>query len=145
MKLDMSLFEWRWKNSSRNRDIDKICDVGTKFIARSRISKGKLGWNQGDICLLSKAQISLQNSVRVAEIKLISFGGGAGEWDGKNLVRKLKILSLKRSRNVLAREEASIWGLWKWVWRISVNSRYLWGKSTPRIRIDPPTENLKKQ
>ena len=29
-------------------------------------------------CLLLKAQMSLQISVRVAEIKLISFGGGAG-------------------------------------------------------------------
>ena len=47
-------------------------------------------------------------------MKLISFGGGAGgkrngsgEGDGRNLVRMRSILSLKKSRNVLAREDAS--------------------------------------
>ena len=46
----------------------------------------------------------------MAGIKLISLGGGAGgkrngsgESDGKNLVRMRSILSLKKSRNVLAR------------------------------------------
>ena len=50
----------------------------------------------------------------MAEIKLIIFGGGtggkrngSGEWGGKNLVRMRSILSLKTSRNVLAREDAS--------------------------------------
>ena len=53
-------------------------------------------------------------SVSVAGIKLISLGGGAGgkrngsgESDGKNLVRMRSILSLKKSRNVLARDGAS--------------------------------------
>ena len=47
-------------------------------------------------------------------MKLISFGGGAGgkrngsgESDGENLVRMRSILSLKKSRNVLARDDAS--------------------------------------
>ena len=47
-------------------------------------------------------------------MKLISFGSGAGgkrngsgESDGKNLVRMRSILSLKNSRNVLARDDAS--------------------------------------
>ena len=47
--------------------------------------------------------MSLQILVRVAEIKVISFGGGvggkrngSGEWDGKNLVR-------------MARKDATIW------------------------------------
>ena len=51
--------------------------------------------------------------MRVAGIKLISFGGGAGgkrngseESDGVNLVRMRSILSLKKSRNVLARDNA---------------------------------------
>ena len=46
----------------------------------------------------------------MAGIKLISLGGGAdgkrngsGESDGKNLMRIRSILSLKKSRNVLAR------------------------------------------
>ena len=50
----------------------------------------------------------------MAGIKLISLGGGAGgkrngsgESDGKNLVRMRSILSLKKSRNVLARDGAS--------------------------------------
>ena len=50
----------------------------------------------------------------MAGIKLIIFGGGAcgkingsGERDGKNLVRMRSILSLKKSRNMLAREDAS--------------------------------------
>ena len=50
----------------------------------------------------------------MAGIKLISLGGGAGgkrngsgESDGKNLVRMRSILSLKKSRNVLARDDAS--------------------------------------
>ena len=50
----------------------------------------------------------------MARIKLIIFGGGAGgkrngsgERDGKNLVRMRSILSLKKSRNVLAMEDAS--------------------------------------
>ena len=58
--------------------------------------------------------MSLWISVRVAGIKLISLGGGAGgkrngsgESDGKNLVRMRSILSLKKSRNVLARDDAS--------------------------------------
>ena len=47
-------------------------------------------------------------------MKLISFGGGAsgkrngsGESDGENLVQMRSILSLKKSRNVLARDDAS--------------------------------------
>ena len=44
---------------------------------------------------------------------------GSGKWDGKNLVR-------------MARKDVSIWGLWIWVRRISVNSRYLLEKSTPQ-------------
>ena len=47
-------------------------------------------------------------------MKLISFGGGAGgkrngsgESDGENLVRRRSILFLKKSRNVLARDDAS--------------------------------------
>ena len=58
--------------------------------------------------------MSLWISVSVAGIKLISLGGGAGgkrngsgESDGKNLVRMRSILSLKKSRNVLARDGAS--------------------------------------
>ena len=50
----------------------------------------------------------------MAGIKLIIFGGGAGgkrngsgECDGKNWVRVRSILSLKKSRNVLARKDAS--------------------------------------
>ena len=43
----------------------------------------------------------------MAGIKLIIFGGGAGESDGTNLVRMRSILSLKKSRNVLARDDAS--------------------------------------
>ena len=52
--------------------------------------------------------------MRVAGIKLNSLGGGAGgkrngsgESDGKKLVRMRSILSLKKSRNVLARDDAS--------------------------------------
>ena len=52
--------------------------------------------------------------MRVAGIKLVIFGGGAGgerngsgESDGKNLVRMRSILSLKKSRNVLARDDVS--------------------------------------
>ena len=52
--------------------------------------------------------------MRVTVIKLIGFRGGAGgkrngsgESDGKNLVRMHSILSLKKSGNMLAREDAS--------------------------------------
>ena len=31
-RLDKSLFEWRWKNSFRKSEIDKICDDWTEFI-----------------------------------------------------------------------------------------------------------------
>ena len=31
-RLDKSLFEWRWKNSFRKREIDKIWDGWTRFI-----------------------------------------------------------------------------------------------------------------
>ena len=50
----------------------------------------------------------------MARIKLVIFGGGAGgerngsgKSDGTNLVRMRSILSLKKSRNVLARDDAS--------------------------------------
>ena len=50
----------------------------------------------------------------MAGIKLAIFGGGVGgerngseKSDGKNLVRMRSILSLKKSRNVLARDDAS--------------------------------------
>ena len=57
--------------------------------------------------------MNFSESLRVARIKLMSFGSeaggsrnGSGERDGKNLVWMRSILSLKKSRNVLAREDA---------------------------------------
>ena len=56
--------------------------------------KQKVGMESRGHCLLSEAEMSLWIPVRVAGIKLISFGGGAGgerngsgESDGKNLVQ----------------------------------------------------------
>ena len=76
--------------------------------------KRKVGMESRGHCSLSEAKMSLWISVWVAGMKLISFGGeaggkrnGSGESDGKNLVRMRLILSLKKSRNVLARDDAS--------------------------------------
>ena len=56
-------------------------------------------------CLLSKAEMSLQISVRVAEIKLISFGGGAGGKRNGSGNEMVKIWCGWREK------EVSIWGL----------------------------------
>ena len=76
--------------------------------------KRKVGMESRRHFWLSESEMSLWISVRMAGIKFIIFEGGAGgkrngsgEWDGKNLVRMRSILSLKKSRNVLAREDAS--------------------------------------
>ena len=45
-RLDKSLFEWRWKNFSRKREIDKVCEDWTNFIeAVSKIEFTDRSWN----------------------------------------------------------------------------------------------------
>ena len=65
------------KNSVRKRGFDKICDDWTKFI---EAEYHKESWDgiKGTL-LLSEAEMILKISVRVAGIKLISFGVGADE------------------------------------------------------------------
>ena len=87
-------------------------------------------------CLLSKAQMSLQISVRVAEIKLISFGGGAGqvekETDQGNEMVKIWCgwrERMYRSGDYGCEFEGSV-----------LIPGIFWGKSTPSESVTP-TEN----
>ena len=100
------------ENSFRKREIDKICDDWTEFI-EAEFQKESRDGIQGTLFTFR----SRNEFVNFSESGWNKIGHlwrwgrwkkkGSGEWDGKNLVRMRSILSLKKSRNVLAREDVS--------------------------------------
>ena len=99
------------ENSSRKREIDKVCEDWTNFI-EAEFQKQNWDGIKGTLFTFRSRSEFVNFSDSGWNIKLISFGGGAdrkrngsGESDGKNLVRKRSSLSSKKS--VLAMEDAS--------------------------------------
>ena len=115
-RLNKSLFEWRWKYNFRKREIDRIWDDLTKFI-KTEFVKGSWDGIKGKLFTFrSKNDYVKFSECGWNKIDKLCVGGAGGkngsvEYDGKNLVRMLSMLPLKKSRNVLVREDAS--GDWK--------------------------------